>query len=237
MKRFIESALVLNFILVLMFLTGMSPRETIVAFGDSNTAGSNWKENDYNEKEKWINKLRIEYNVYNAGKSGNTTEQARKRFEKDVLEREPNIVTIMFGTNDAVLRDDGNPRVNKFQFEQNIIYFIDKLKAKNIQVILMTTFPVIEGHQKGYYYARHTESLYVKHGGVRKWHNSYNEIIRGIAKKKHIILIDNYQNAIAHAKGQTDKDLIHSGLFDKTGTHLSPEGADLIYKSLSKTLQ
>lgn len=237
MKRLIKGVIVLNIILVLMFMTGMSPRQTIVAFGDSNTAGSNWRGNDYDEKEKWTNKLKVKYNVYNAGKGGNTTEQARRRFEKDVLDKDPNIVTIMFGTNDAVLKSDGTPKVNKIKFEQNIIYFIERLEEKNIKVILMTTFPVIEGNQNGYYYFRHLERLYVKYGGAREWHNSYNDIIRDIAKKNNIELIDNYQNAIELVRGQTDTELVKSGLYDTSGTHLSSKGAHLIYHSLFETLQ
>lgn len=76
--------------------------QKVVAFGDSNTRGSNWQFRDYPKAEKWVNLLQTslqgQYKINNAGIGGETTEDARLRFRKDVLDDEPAYLFIMFGT-------------------------------------------------------------------------------------------------------------------------------------------
>lgn len=212
-------------------------KSVIVAFGDSNTQGSNWPANNYEEKSKWVNKLQQSRTVINAGIGGNTTESGRARFVKDVLNKKPKAVIIMFGTNDAVLNIKGQPRVSKTRFESNLKYFTDTLKARKIQVILMTTIPVIQGNGKsGYYYSRYDQEPYLKYNGARQWHNSYNAIVRKVAKEKKVILVDNYEMMTKPMKGITDRNLIASNWIDSSGTHFTPQGADVIYRSVHNAL-
>ncbi|MGG6448560.1 SGNH/GDSL hydrolase family protein [Pseudobacillus badius] len=214
-----------------------SSKRVIVAFGDSNTQGTNWPINKYDAKSKWVTRLQQTRTVINAGVGGNTTEHGRKRFSKEVLSKKPKAVIIMFGTNDAVLNAKGQPRVSKARFESNLKYFTDTLKARNIHVILMTTIPVIQGNgQNDYYYARYDQRLYTKYNGARQWHNSYNAIVRKVAKQKKVTLIDNYEIMTSSMKGITDRKLIDSGWIDSSGTHLTPQGADVIYRSVSSVL-
>lgn len=210
-----------------------SKSTVVVAFGDSNTQGTNWTQNpSYAQNEKWVTKLQKTYGAVNAGIGGDTSVMGRARFQKDVLNKRPNVVTIMFGTNDAVIRANGQARVSKAEFEKNIRYFTDTLKAKKIQVILMTTPPVIQG----FYYNRYDEKLYKKYRGARLWHDSYNAIVRKVAKEKKVTLIDNYQNIIQAAGGATDRQLSNSSFIDSSGTHLTPKGADMIYQSVNRVL-
>lgn len=214
-----------------------SGKQVIVAFGDSNTQGTNWKANQYDEKSKWVTKLQQTRTVINSGVGGNTTENGRKRFSKDVLSKKPKAVIIMFGTNDAVLNANGQPRVAKARFESNLKYFTDTLKARKIEVILMTTIPVIQGNsQKEYYYSRYDQRPYIKYNGARQWHNSYNAIVRKVAKEKKVTLIDNYAVMTRSMKGITDRKLIDSGWIDSSGTHLTPKGAEVIYSSVNRVL-
>lgn len=214
-----------------------SAKQVIVAFGDSNTQGTNWKINKYDEKSKWVTKLQQTRTVINSGIGGNTTENGRKRFSIDVLNKKPKAVIIMFGTNDAVLNAKGQPRVSKARFESNLKYFTDALKARKIEVILMTTIPVIQGNgQNGYYYSRYDQRLYAKYKGARQWHNSYNAIVRKVAKEKKVTLIDNYDIMTRSMKGITDRNLIDSGWIDSSGTHLTPQGAEVIYRFVNNAL-
>ncbi|MEM1502866.1 GDSL-type esterase/lipase family protein [Domibacillus sp. 8LH] len=205
----------------------------VVAFGDSNTQGTNWKQNpSYPQAAKWAAKLGQTYTVVNSGIGGDTSVMGRDRFQQDVLNKRPDVVTIMFGTNDAVIRSNGQARVSKTKFEQNIRYFTDTLKAKKIRVVLMTTPPVVQG----VFYKRYDEKLYQKYNGARQWNDSYNAIIRKVAKEERVALIDNYQNMNLAAGGATDQKLILSGLIDSSGTHLTPKGADMIYQSVNRVL-
>lgn len=205
----------------------------VVAFGDSNTQGANWAENpSYAQEDKWTEKLGRMYTVVNAGIGGNTSTMGRDRFQRDVLDERPNVVMIMFGTNDAAISSNGQARVSKAEFEKNIRYFTDRLKAKGIRVVLMTTPPVIQG----LYYTRYDEELYKKYNGARLWIDSYNAIVRKIAREKRVTLIDNYQNMIAAAGGATDRNLILSELIDFSGNHLTPRGTEMIYQSANHVL-
>ncbi|WP_050179739.1 GDSL-type esterase/lipase family protein [Domibacillus robiginosus] len=210
-------------------------RDTVVVtFGDSNTEGTNWLENPtYAESDKWAAKLGQTYQVINAGIGGDTTVKGYNRFERDVLAKNPDIVTIMFGTNDAVISTEARARVSKKEFEENIRYFVDTLKARKIRVILMTTPPMIQG----LFYERYNENLYRPYNGARQWNDSYNAIIRKIAREKQVTLIDNYRNMTLVAGGVTDARLMLSGLIDFSGTHLTPRGAEMIYHSVNRVIR
>ncbi|RUL51762.1 SGNH/GDSL hydrolase family protein [Lysinibacillus antri] len=212
---------------------GKSEYKRIVAFGDSNTQGSNWNLYKYNEKTKWVNQIGQTVSVHNAGIAGETTEDAKRRFQKDVLDKKPEVVTIMFGTNDAVLTSKTQAKVSKTQFEKNLNYFVTTLKKQGTQVILMTTIPVVE--QK--FYQRHDKQLYSQHKGVRAFQNDYNDIVRKVAKEQNVPLVDIYRTIVEKAHGSSDKSLMSSGLIDQTGTHFTPNGANVIYQEVKEQLE
>lgn len=208
-----------------------------VAFGDSNTSGSYYGEqyDDYSD-EQWTDQVAAVYGdgleevVYNAGVSGDTTDKGLKRFKKKVLDVKPKSVTIMFGINDALLYK-GKPQVSKEQFRKNLLYMINQLGMRDIDVVLMTNPPVIE---KTYYdlqleNASNVASSYAKLGGLRNWINSYNDIIREVANERPLPLVDVHNILVEKAGGATDSALIKSGLLDDvTGIHMTPKANDII---------
>ena len=111
----------------------------VVAFGDSNTRGSNWQFRDYPKAEKWVNLLQTslqgQYKINNAGIGGETTEDARFRFRKDVLDKQPAYLFIMFGTNDAAILTKGLPRVSKKRFKENLYYFVKESRRRGIEPV------------------------------------------------------------------------------------------------------
>lgn len=122
---------------------------TLLFFGDSITEGCFEFNEDFSDttfkpeyaypsllKRDIEDKLGKRINLINAGKSGNNTVKALKRFENDVLAKNPDFVLIMFGANDVV-------NIYWKQFDQNTFYknmkyFIDELRKRNIEVVLMT---------------------------------------------------------------------------------------------------
>lgn len=228
-------------ILLLLLLAagcGGNQKEKIVAFGDSNTQGANWSLHHYATSEIWVNllgnSLRGEYNIINAGIAGETTEDARYRFEKNVLDNKPNYLFIMFGTNDAAIFTGNVPRVSKERFKENLMYFVESSKARGIQPVLMTCLPLIEGTNHSlFYYSIYDPKAFEKVGGARAWHNSYNEIVRETAKETNVPLIDNWKAFVKEAGGDTDKKLIESGLIDPSGNHMTPKGARLVYHEIN----
>lgn len=69
--------------------------------------------------------------VINAGISGNSTVDALKRLQKDVLDHKPDFVTVMFGLNDIV-------RVPKPEFQANLKSIIEQCQGIGAEVMLCT---------------------------------------------------------------------------------------------------
>ncbi|MFN2745244.1 MULTISPECIES: SGNH/GDSL hydrolase family protein [Bacillus] len=232
-------AMVLVFLLLLSGC-GKDGTRKIVAFGDSNTRGSNWQFREYPKAEKWVNllqtSLRGKYSIVNAGIGGETTEDARFRFRKDVLDKHPAYLLIMFGTNDAAILAKGVPRVSKKRFRENLSYFVKESRRHGIKPVLMTCLPLVEGSGNNiFYYSRYRAASFEKYGGARKWHDSYNEVTRKTARKLDVPLIDNWKSIVDKAGGQTDEHLIKSGYIDPSGNHLTPKGARIIFEDIKKS--
>jgi lysophospholipase L1-like esterase len=75
--------------------------------------------------------------VVNAGVSGNTTRQALERIDVDVLQHEPQLVTIMFGMNDMV-------RIPLDEFKKNMIEIRERCRKAGAEVLLCSQNNVIE---------------------------------------------------------------------------------------------
>jgi len=119
------------------------PRPTVrlVAFGDSTTASRGPLHVFAGLLEEAFPAMA----VINAGGPGNTTVDARARFEQDVLGRNPDIVTIAFGINDSavdVRLGAVDPRVSLDEFEANLRYFVTTLRDRAVKSILMTPNPL-----------------------------------------------------------------------------------------------
>lgn len=193
----------------------------VVAFGDSNTWGG-----------KWFPALQRTYSsrlqLINQGVSGEGTLEAKHRFPLAVLKQKPDVVLMMYGTNDAVVKSNGQASVSKQTFEKNLRYMVEEAQKNGIQVILMTTIPIIDQ----YFYKDHNRKLYVSYGGARKWLNSYNDITRRLATEYKVPLVDNFKNFITKAGKDTDTSLIKSGLINESGIHMTQLGAEVVFRGL-----
>ncbi len=113
---------------------------TIVAFGDSITAGfavrrgfpSFWKERLAQEYPD----ARIE--MINSGSSGDTTQDGVARLDWAVLSYEPDLVTINFGINDCVLG------LGLDDFEINLVEMVRRIRAGPASEILLLSSQPLE---------------------------------------------------------------------------------------------
>ncbi len=78
------------------------------------------------------------YRFINAGVSGDTTNQARVRLEKDVLKKKPDLVTVLFGANDSA----AHHLVKIELFKENLQSFTQKIGPS--KTILISPAPVDE---------------------------------------------------------------------------------------------
>ncbi|MBQ0138100.1 MAG: esterase [Kurthia sp.] len=145
----------------------------IVCFGDSLTAR---KEGYPKPMLTMMLSEKVKGHRYvNAGAMGNTTVEARGRLKEDVLNEHPDIVTIMFGSNDCSEKKD----VSLTTFHDNLLFCIKKIGSK--KVILITPSPVDDEKQ-----------LYRKNNELIK----YVEIIKELATESHCEVIDFYQHVM-----------------------------------------
>lgn len=118
-------------------------------FGDSITEGCfefNDDESDTSFKrdlgypyklQKLIkDRLNKDVHIINAGKSGNNTIKALRRFNCDVLSRKPDFCLVMFGSNDVVNIKWGEFDQNTYLY--NMKHIFNTLNENNIEVACMT---------------------------------------------------------------------------------------------------
>ncbi len=107
---------------------------SIVLFGDSRI--ETWYPDPYSDKFAFIN----------AGVTGETTTEMRRRFERDVISLKPDYVLIQAGVNDltaAITRDIVNPDQLVATMQSNLEYFIKTLEEQNINVIVTSILPAL----------------------------------------------------------------------------------------------
>ncbi len=151
-----------------------------------------------------------------------------------MLSKGPDVVLVMFGTNDAVMIDVDWPQVDRDTFAANVQTIVDKIRAIGATPVLMTVIPLIEGNgADGYYYSRHPALYYWNAGGARAFHDSYNDIVRTLAASNGLTLVDHWAAFMQAAGGTDDAHLIASGLIDASGTHMTEKGAQLVAEQLA----
>lgn len=106
--------------------------------------------------------------VINAGISGHSTDHGLNRLERDVLQHQPDLVTISFGLNDAT-------RLSPDQYRANLEQLIERCRARNAAVVLCTPNAVIDTA------ARPITKL-----------NEFCAIIREVAQKHQVRVCDQF---------------------------------------------
>lgn len=211
-----------------------SKKFKIVAFGDSITAPRK-------DVLTYSDILRSELknvNVINAGIGGNTTDHAKKRFERDVISLAPDLVIIQFGNNDAavdVWKDPPatGPRVKLDEYVKNINEMIAALKKRDVKIILVTPLPT-----------RWTPKLKDMYGkppydpsdpnGFNYLKKEYIAALRKIAAHNRIPLIDLYSEYFKYdkRKGQAMDELFTDGMHPNSAGHRIEAG--LLMKQIRK---
>ncbi|MEZ6039205.1 MAG: GDSL-type esterase/lipase family protein [Planctomycetaceae bacterium] len=214
---------------------------TIVTFGDSTTAVRGELKIYANVLQDELPKDGLAVRVINAGVGGHHTDNARKRFENDVLSQKPNIVVIQFGINDAAVDVWKDPpatesRVSLTDYEKNLRHFVRTLVDRRTRVVLMTPNPLRwtpkmrEMYGKPPYLPNNVDGFNVKLA-------SYAEAVRQVARTEGVPLIDVYQRfeEFGTIDGQSVDDLLLDGIHPNEKGHRLV--ADLLKEVLLKTEQ
>lgn len=207
----------------------------IVAFGDSITNGAGLAKPEAESFRRLVQqalaeKLAMPIEVLNAGVNGDIVTKAIDRLERDVLDRKPELVTVMFGGNEAgFYRPETNgfadtPRVSREQFKTTVGAIVDRLRAAGITVLLMTCPPMTER-----YWGMRLEP-YQKHG-INFLVKDYAQAMREVAAEKKVELVDVYRAFDEHPERKA---------YFPDGLHPDARGhrviADLLVERLGKAL-
>lgn len=206
---------------------------TIVAFGDSITNGVG----HFGVTEGTCFRGRIErglkedlrqpVRVMNAGVNGDVTPVALERFDSDVAAASPQIVTILFGVNDAGFYrpQDGSfadtPRVGVEEFTSCLRRITERVLSLPARPVLVTPLPM--NHH--YWGADHPP--YVEHG-LNFLVERYAQRVREVAAGLAVPLVDLYH---CFATDPETVDLIPDGI------HPNPEGHRIIAELLMPVLR
>jgi len=151
----------------------------IVCFGDSITAG---------KYPEFLEEQHSDFQVLNAGVGGNTTGQGLARIEEDVLRHRPDVVLILFGTNDSVLRSPGTYRTPLNTFQNNLETIVERCRALGAQPILGTLLPIISEP----YYTRHPKEFYEPEGGLEAILERYRQATLAVGREFKVPVVDLY---------------------------------------------
>lgn len=175
----------------------------VLAFGDSLTAFTGWVSMLSGE---------IGTEVINAGVGGDKTTEALARMQKDVLDKEPDVVLIMFGMNDQSMQIASNtPLISVRAYERNYRKIIEAVQNIGAEPVLMTFSNVCTDSG---YYVKGQYGLDYGTDNIQK----YFEVIRKLAEEYGINLID--INAKIAEEGIKGSVICAPG----DGIHLSAEG-------------
>ncbi len=143
-----------------------------VLTGDSITEGAKWTRDARSYPEIFSERIRWEMGrsrdlVINTAISGNKTDDLLNDFDWRVAHLRPNVVTLMFGMNDAV-----NGAAGEGKFEANLRHLVHRVRSMGAIPILQTTNWTLDDARR--------RDLPV-----------YNAIIRQVAEADRVILVDN----------------------------------------------
>jgi isoamyl acetate esterase len=163
-----------------------------------------------------------QYEFIGAGIGGNKVYDLYLRLEEDVLSKDPDVVVIYVGVNDVwhkILRGTGT---DPDKFEKFYMAILKKLKGRNIKAVLCT--PAVVGERTD-----HSNPL---DGDL----NLYSNIIRNMAAKNNLPLVDLRKRFIDHLKennpGNQEKDIL---TYDRV--HMNAKGNQLIAAAMWETLK
>lgn len=221
------SVIALFFCVPIFIGTAFSPagkKKRIIFFGDSITEAA-VKRGGYIVKLDSMLALQgkaEQYELLGAGVSGNKVYDLYLRMEEDVLAKDPDMVVIYIGVNDVWHKRTSGTGTDPDKFEKFYQAIINKLKAKNITVILCT--PATIGEK--------TDFSNPLDGDL----NEYSKIIRNIARKNSLSVVD-LRKAFLDYGLKNNPDNKTKDILTSDGVHLNARGNQFVADEMWKVIQ
>jgi sialidase-1 len=167
----------------------------IIMFGDSTTAPRGSVKVYATRVEIALQSIGSSLSVYNSGVPSNTTVQARKRLQEDVLRHKPRIVVMQFGINDSAVDvwkkpPTTEPRVSLSAFIDNCRAMITEAQQQGTKVIVMTTNPLRWTSKLRELYGKTPYNADAEDGFESLNLTRYNDALRKLAAELKVPLVD-----------------------------------------------
>jgi len=162
------------------------------------------------------------YEFIGAGIGGNKVYDLFLRMENDVLAKGPDVVIVYIGVNDVWHKSTSGTGTDPDKFEKFYQAIIDKLKAKNIKIILST--PAAIGEK--------TDFSNPQDGDM----NEYGNIIRRIASKNNLPIVDLRKSFLDYnlKNNPENKD---RGILTTDRVHLNANGNQLVADEMWRVIK
>jgi isoamyl acetate esterase len=208
----------------LLFAFIPQKKKTVVFFGDSITqAGAN--PGGYIVRIDSMSKvegLADKFNFVGAGIGGNKVYDLYLRMDDDVLAKNPDLVIIYIGVNDVWHKATAGTGTDPDKFEKFYNAILKKLKDRNIKIILCT--PAVIGEK--------TDFSNQQDGDL----NAYSNIIRNIAKKENVPLVD-LRKLFLDYDSKNNPDNKDRGILTVDRVHLTAKGNQLVADEMWKLIK
>jgi len=167
------------------------------------------------------------FEVINAGISGHKSTDMIARYQRDVLDKKPDLVTISVGVNDVWHGyfdnhplGDGPRGVKLEDYRQNVEQMIRRAQSSGIRVVILSTTVIHEDLK---------DPMNIKS-------EKYNATLRDLARKYHLIFVD-YQKAFrslitAYRQNAGGRD----NLLTVDGVHMNDAGNKVMAHTLLTAL-
>lgn len=169
----------------------------IVMFGDSTTANRPGAvQQVYSVRvAAALQSIESGLSVHNAGVGGNTTHDARNRFEHDVLRHKPRVIVMQFGINDSAVNVWKTPPATKpvvplAEYLDNLHCMVTTAQQHKAKIILMTTNPLRWTPKLKDLYGKSPYDSSAEDGFDSLHLAAYNDALRKFAKKLNVLLVD-----------------------------------------------
>lgn len=163
-----------------------------------------------------------EYEFIGSGISGNKVYDLYLRLEEDVLSKSPDIVVIYIGVNDVWHKTLLGTGTDADKFEKFYQAIINKLKEKSIKIILVT--PAVVGEK--------SDMSNPLDGDL----NRYSNIIRDLAKKNSLPLVDLRRKTLDYLKENNPRNE-EKNILTYDRVHMNNLGNRFIAALMWKTLK
>lgn len=121
----------------------------------------------------------------NAGVGGHSSAMGLRRIESDVLDLHPDVVVVLFGTNDLRI-DSDRVHVPVDQYKANLGEIIDRCLSQGSDVVLCTIPPI----NAGPFFTRHEREPFGGDQGLQEMVQAYRNAAKEVALAKQIPLLD-----------------------------------------------